>query len=116
MGIFFLQAIELMVVDALLKANDYLNISSFIQDPSKYWKVSRAAYLNFGVMIILCLYHELLCYLSSFVMQLDDTIMKTIETASNPELKESRDLIMRIRRRNLYQVVKLANNSFHTLN
>lgn len=66
------KAIELMVVDALLKANDYLNISSFIQDPSKYWK-------------------------------LDDTIMKTIETASNPELKESRDLIMRIRRRNLYQ-------------
>lgn len=44
MGIFFLQAIELMVVDALLKANDYLDISSFIQDPSKYWKVSRAAY------------------------------------------------------------------------
>ncbi|KAF3950328.1 hypothetical protein CMV_023901 [Castanea mollissima] len=66
------KAIELMVVDALLKANDYLNISSFIQDPSKYWK-------------------------------LDDTIMKTIETTSNPELKESRDLIMRIRRRNLYQ-------------
>lgn len=55
-----------MVVDALLKANDYLKISSFIQDPSEYWKVSKAAYMNFGVMIILCLYHELLCYLSSF--------------------------------------------------
>ncbi|XP_059449741.1 uncharacterized protein LOC132180800 isoform X2 [Corylus avellana] len=66
------KAIELMVVDAMLKANDYLEISSYIQDPSEYWK-------------------------------LDDTIIKTIETAPNQELKESRDLILRIRRRNLYQ-------------
>lgn len=66
------KAIELMVVDAMLKANDYLGISSYIEDPSEYWK-------------------------------LDDTIIKTIETAPNQELKESRDLILRIRRRNLYQ-------------
>ncbi|XP_062152541.1 uncharacterized protein LOC133860899 [Alnus glutinosa] len=66
------KAIELMLVDAMLKANDYLEISSYIQDPSEYWK-------------------------------LDDTIIKTIETAPNQELKESRDLILRIRRRNLYQ-------------
>lgn len=37
-------------------------------------------------------------------MQLDDSIIKTIETAPNEELKEARDLILRIRRRNLYQV------------
>lgn len=37
-------------------------------------------------------------------MQLDDTIIRTIETAPNKELKEARDLILRIRRRNLYQV------------
>ncbi|KAF5479575.1 hypothetical protein F2P56_000384 [Juglans regia] len=61
-----------MVTDALLKANDYLEISSYTQDPSEYWK-------------------------------LDDTILKTIETAPNQELKESRDLILRIRSRNLYQ-------------
>lgn len=40
-------------------------------------------------------------------MQLDDTIVKTIETAPDEELKESRDLILRIRRRNLYQVQNL---------
>lgn len=33
-----------MVVDALLKASDYLEIPSFIQDPSEYWKVSRTGY------------------------------------------------------------------------
>ncbi|KAL3526428.1 hypothetical protein ACH5RR_011084 [Cinchona calisaya] len=66
------KAIELMVVDALVQANDYLDITSHIQDPSQYWK-------------------------------LDDTIIKTIETAPNQELKLSRDLILRIRRRNLYQ-------------
>ncbi|KAG4173577.1 hypothetical protein ERO13_A11G067400v2 [Gossypium hirsutum] len=66
------KAVELMVVDALLKANSYLEISSSIQDPSEYWK-------------------------------LDDTIIKTIETAPDEELRESRDLILRIRRRNLYQ-------------
>ncbi|XP_059643072.1 uncharacterized protein LOC132284945 isoform X2 [Cornus florida] len=66
------KAIELMVVDALLKANDYLDITSHVQDPSQYWK-------------------------------LDDTIIKTIETAPDQELRESRDLILRIRRRDLYQ-------------
>jgi len=38
---------------------------------------------------------------------LDDTIIKTIEASENPELKESRDLILRIRRRDLYQVCRL---------
>lgn len=45
-------------------------------------------------------------------MQLDDTIIKTIETAPNQELKESRDLILRIRSRNLYQVLKLVGYTF----
>lgn len=66
------KAIELMIVDALVEANDYLQISSFIEDPSEYWK-------------------------------LDDSIIKTIETAPNQELRESRNLIRRIRTRNLYQ-------------
>ncbi|KAF3649284.1 hypothetical protein FXO38_17744 [Capsicum annuum] len=66
------KAIELMVVDALVKANDYLRIASHIEHPSQYWKI-------------------------------DDTILKTIETAPDPELKESRDLILRVRRRDLYQ-------------
>lgn len=66
------KAIELMVVDALLKANDYLDIASHVLDPSEYWK-------------------------------LDDTILKTIETAPDQELSEARDLILRIRRRDLYQ-------------
>ncbi|KAE9466501.1 hypothetical protein C3L33_01592, partial [Rhododendron williamsianum] len=66
------KAIEFMVVDALLKANDYLDIASHFLDPSEYWK-------------------------------LDDTILKTIETAPDQELSEARDLILRIRRRDLYQ-------------
>lgn len=66
------KAIELMVVDALVHANDYLDISSQINNPTQYWK-------------------------------LDDTIIKTIETAPIEELKEARELILRIRRRNLYQ-------------
>ncbi|KAG0503346.1 hypothetical protein HPP92_003418 [Vanilla planifolia] len=66
------KAIELMLVDALIKANEHLAISSFVADPAEFWK-------------------------------LDDTILKTIETAPDPELKESRDLIRRIRRRELYQ-------------
>lgn len=33
------QAMELMIVDALVKANDYLQIASHIEHPSQYWKV-----------------------------------------------------------------------------
>ncbi|KAG5520949.1 hypothetical protein RHGRI_033497 [Rhododendron griersonianum] len=66
------KAIELMIVDALTKANDELQIAPSIQDPATYWK-------------------------------LDDTIIKTIETHPSPKLKESKDLIQRIRRRELYQ-------------
>ncbi|ONK81331.1 uncharacterized protein A4U43_C01F27890 [Asparagus officinalis] len=66
------KAIELMLVDALVKANNYLSIASHISDPAQYWK-------------------------------LDDTIMKAIETAPDEELKESRDILRRIRRRELYQ-------------
>ncbi|KAJ0113108.1 hypothetical protein Patl1_02729 [Pistacia atlantica] len=66
------KAIELMIVDALLKANSFLEISSAVEDPCDYWK-------------------------------LDDTIIKSIEIAPDQELKESKDLILRIRRRNLYQ-------------
>ncbi|KAK7307217.1 hypothetical protein VNO77_40079 [Canavalia gladiata] len=66
------KAIELMVIDALVKANPYLQIASSIHQPSDFWK-------------------------------LDDSILKTIESSSQQELKESRDLILRIRRRDLYQ-------------
>ncbi|XP_057485103.1 uncharacterized protein LOC130771502 [Actinidia eriantha] len=69
------KAIDLMIVDALTKANDTLKIASKIQDPDAYWK-------------------------------LDDTIIKTIETDPNPALKESKDLIQRIRRRHLYKYCK----------
>ncbi|CAA0814140.1 HD domain-containing metal-dependent phosphohydrolase family protein [Striga hermonthica] len=66
------KAIELMFVDAMIKANDTLQISAYIDDPAQYWK-------------------------------LDDTILKAIETSSGQDLKESRDLVLRIRRRDLYQ-------------
>ena len=38
-------------------------------------------------------------------MQLDDTILKTIEIAPDQELAEAKDLILRVRRRQLYQVI-----------
>ncbi|XP_042454267.1 deoxynucleoside triphosphate triphosphohydrolase SAMHD1 homolog [Zingiber officinale] len=66
------KSIELMAVDALVKANGYLKISSYPFDPAEYWK-------------------------------LDDTILKTIEFADSKKLKESKEIIQRIRRRDLYQ-------------
>uniref|UniRef100_A0A0D6R5S2 HD domain-containing protein n=1 Tax=Araucaria cunninghamii TaxID=56994 RepID=A0A0D6R5S2_ARACU len=66
------KALELMLVDALLLANGYLQISSQIYNPADYWK-------------------------------LDDSVMKTIETASDEELQESQALILRMRRRDLYR-------------
>lgn len=41
------------------------------------------------------------------IMQLDDSIMKHIETTRSEELKEARDLILRIRRRDIYRVIKM---------
>ncbi|RQO94918.1 hypothetical protein POPTR_008G190200v4 [Populus trichocarpa] len=66
------KAIEMMFVESLIKADDYLQISSKIQDPAEFWKI-------------------------------DDSILKTIEISHDQELKEARDLILRIRRRDLYQ-------------
>ncbi|KAH8499973.1 hypothetical protein H0E87_015277 [Populus deltoides] len=66
------KAIDMMFVESLIKADDYLQISSKIQDPAEFWKI-------------------------------DDSILKTIEISHDQELKEARDLILRIRRRDLYQ-------------
>lgn len=66
------KAVELMLVDALIEANDYLGISLHAHDPEEFWK-------------------------------LDDTIIKTIETAPNNELKKAKEIIQRIRRRELYK-------------
>ncbi|CAM6029017.1 unnamed protein product [Sphagnum balticum] len=66
------KALELMLVDALLLANDYLRITTHIESPEKFWK-------------------------------LDDTVLKTIETAEQPELQAARKIIQQMRRRQLYQ-------------
>ena len=47
------------------------------------------------------MFMELSIYLQ---LQLDDSILKVIESSSMPELKEARDLVLRIRRRDLYRV------------
>uniref|UniRef100_A0A804N109 HD domain-containing protein n=1 Tax=Zea mays TaxID=4577 RepID=A0A804N109_MAIZE len=70
------KAVELMLVDALVEANDYLGISLHAHDPEDFWK-------------------------------LDDTIIKTIETAPNNELKKAKEIIQRIRRRELYKLFEL---------
>lgn len=41
---YYYQGIELMLVDAMLKANDYLQIESHVEDPSQYWKVYGALF------------------------------------------------------------------------
>ncbi|KAF8723967.1 hypothetical protein HU200_020969 [Digitaria exilis] len=66
------KAVELMLVDALVEANDYLGISLHASDPEDFWK-------------------------------LDDTIIKSIETVPNNELKKAKEIIQRIRRRELYK-------------
>ncbi|XP_062110298.1 uncharacterized protein LOC133822092 isoform X3 [Humulus lupulus] len=66
------KAIELMVVDALRKADSCYQIVARAFRPSEFWK-------------------------------LDDSILKAIEISSEPELKEARDLVTRIRRRDLYK-------------
>jgi hypothetical protein len=38
------QALELMLVDALLLANDYLRITTHIESPEKFWKVGNAIF------------------------------------------------------------------------
>lgn len=44
---FTFQAIELMLVDALLEANEHLGISSSIQQPAEFWKVNIENHLWF---------------------------------------------------------------------
>lgn len=40
--------------------------------------------------------------------QLDDTVVKSIETSDKKQLKESRDILLRIRRRDLYRVCNIS--------
>ena len=61
-SIFFLQALELMLVDALLLANDHLKLTSHIEGPSRFWKV---CVINFFTIYVLELRHHK-CY-SSFL-------------------------------------------------
>lgn len=90
-----------MVVDALLKANDHLGISSSIHQPAEYWKVWTLHVIRVWLGLLSSTLFNNTIYLK---LQLDDSILRTIETAPDQELKESRDLIQRIRRRELYQV------------
>eukprot|EP00249_Psilotum_nudum_P019347 c27208_g1_i1 orf=837-1544(-) len=66
------KALEFMLADALVIANDFLKISDQLFDPADFW-------------------------------MLDDTILKVIETTNIPELEEARKLVIRMRRRELYQ-------------
>lgn len=66
------KALEYMLVDAFLLANDYLRISDNVLDPQEFWK-------------------------------LDDTILKVIETSNDKELAAAQKIVIRMRRRELYQ-------------
>lgn len=93
-----------MIVDAMVKANDYLGISTNIDDPAEYWKVH--SFLR-RQNPSLCTTSTLAFFLNNscdLQLQLDDTILKTIEIAPDSELAEAKELILRVRRRQLYQV------------
>jgi hypothetical protein len=56
----------------------------------------NASYVSLSLLILE------LCH-----FQLDDTVVKSIETAPNDELKKAKEIIQRIRRRQLYKVAVL---------
>jgi hypothetical protein len=58
--------------------------------------------LLYCLVVLLSILH-----LDLLKFQLDDTIIKSIETAPNSELKKSKEIIQRIRRRELYKVLWL---------
>lgn len=120
-----------MLVDAFLMANDYLKLTSYIEGPSKFWKVCvnelREVFWRNPILISIYLeklfssahlaISKWLVHIERFTktwmwyhkglwwgFQLDDTILKTIETAEQPELQEAREVVLRMRRRQLYQV------------
>lgn len=97
----------------MVKANDYLGISTNIDDPAEYWKVH--SFLR-RQNPSLCTTSTLAFFLNNscdLQLQLDDTILKTIEIAPDSELAEAKELILRVRRRQLYQVI--IHNLFPTI-
>ncbi|KAL2913224.1 hypothetical protein HK105_207226 [Polyrhizophydium stewartii] len=66
-------AIEYMIMDALVAADDYFGISSSIDDMSRY-------------------------------LHMNDSILCEIERSTCPELEESRRIMSRLRRRDLYRL------------
>ncbi|KAF8518890.1 hypothetical protein JB92DRAFT_3087920 [Gautieria morchelliformis] len=71
------KSIELMIVDALLKADPYLKLAERINDPKRF-------------------------------MHLDDSILLEVERSECPELAESRQIMRRVRKRDLYRLVDKA--------
>ncbi|KAI7876669.1 HD phosphohydrolase domain-containing protein [Lichtheimia hyalospora FSU 10163] len=68
------KAVELMITDALVHADSYLNISSAVDRPEDY-------------------------------LYLTDDILRTIERSKAPELETSRNIMKRLRTRDLYKFV-----------
>src|SRR5689334_17237173 len=68
------KAIEYMVNDALLAADEYLQLSNSIDDMAQY-------------------------------MQFTDCILREIERSKDPQLETSRQILRRLRRRDLYRCV-----------
>jgi deoxynucleoside triphosphate triphosphohydrolase SAMHD1 len=102
-----------MLVDALVEANDYLGISLHANDPEYFWKVWYQPLFFYWVLFFsLSILRVDRCkkkilHVDLLKFQLDDTIIKGIETAPNNELKKSKEIIQRIRRRELYKVLHL---------
>ncbi|KAH1192473.1 Deoxynucleoside triphosphate triphosphohydrolase SAMHD1 [Glycine max] len=107
-----LETMRVLDDEICYRAKDYLTIHKmFVTRADLY----RTVYTHPKVKAIELMVVDALVHANSYLgissnihnpseyWKLDDTIIKTIETTPNQELKEARELILRIRRRKLYQ-------------
>ncbi|RZB81446.1 deoxynucleoside triphosphate triphosphohydrolase SAMHD1 homolog isoform X3 [Glycine soja] len=107
-----LETMRVLDDEICYRAKDYLTIHKMFATRADLY---RTVYTHPKVKAIELMVVDALVHANSYLgissnihdpseyWKLDDTIIKTIETTPNQELKEARELILRIRRRNLYQ-------------
>ncbi|OVA09854.1 HD/PDEase domain [Macleaya cordata] len=107
-----METMRVMGDEICYPAKDYLTISKLFLTRAD---LHRTVYTHAKVKAIELMFVDVMLQAQGFFnilaqvndpaeyWKLDDTILKSIETAPDEELQESRDLILRIRRRDLYQ-------------
>ncbi|PRQ41162.1 putative HD/PDEase domain-containing protein [Rosa chinensis] len=107
-----METMRVMEDEICYRASEYLTINKLFMTRAN---LHRTVYTHAKVKAIELMAVDVLCkanaelgiadsiHKPSEFWKLDDSILKKIETSDNPELKEAKDLILRIRRRDLYQ-------------